>query len=376
MKRLLALLGLLAVLMTAPRVSAQEEPADLLQATAVPAMPEGFEEIHDGDVTWQFPAAARDLVVLVQTETAADRVRVTNDLGADGGAVLVRIGRDPDEMRALAPPEAPPPAYAVGVTYPAISLILLTLTAPSTWERPPVDRVLVHEWSHLSLHRALGNGRTPLWFDEGLAIHEARERSLDRVRTLWEATIRGTLIPLDDLDGRFPDRPHAVDLAYAESADFVGWLFTHGDGGASEIRRLVQRMNGGQGFEEAISQTYSAGIGQLEVDWRGELGRRYAALPLLLGSSFAWLVVLVLLVLAYRRKRRDDARTLARWEAEESREEAARLARARAELDVMWRDADAEADRATSDDPATAHVPVKDDGVPRVLHEGREHTLH
>ncbi len=376
--RFLALMALLlAWALGAHLARAQRaQPVDLLDATALPALPDGFEELRDGDVTWQFPAAARELVELVRDETAADRVRVSGELGAPAGPLYVRVGRDPDEMQALAPPEAPPPAYAVGVTYPGLDLILLTLTAPSTWERPPVDRVLVHEWSHLALHRALGPGHAPLWFDEGLAIHEARERSFDRVRTLWEATVRGSLIPLDDLDARFPDRPHAVDLAYAESADFVGWLFSRGDGGASEVTRLVERMRTGQDFEEAISQTYSAGIGQLEVDWRGELGRRYAALPLLLGSSFAWLVVLVLLVMAYRRKRRDDARTLARWEAEEARDDAARLARTRAELDQMWREADAEADRATSDDPAAANVALRDDGVPRVVHEGREHTLH
>lgn len=370
--RFLALLLSLAVLFAAPRASAQRQPADILDAVALPATPEGFEELHDGDITWQFPSAARDLVSVVRDQTAADRARITTELGAPPGPVLIRVGRDPDEMTALAPPEAPPPAYAVGVTYPGLSLVLLTLSAPSTWERPPVDQVLVHEWSHLTLHRALGDAHVPLWFDEGLAIHEARERSFDRVRTLWEATVRGRLIPLDDLDGRFPDRPHAVDLAYAESADFVGWLFTHGDTGTRAVRRLLERMHEGQAFESAVSVTFSNDLGGLEADWRGELGRRYAALPLLLGSSFAWLVVLVLLVLAYRRKRKDDARTLARWGAEEAREEAARLARTRAEMDVMWREADAEADRATSDDA----MPIPDDGVPRVVHEGREHTLH
>lgn len=379
MTRSLALLGLSLMFLAAPVASAQqarrEAPADLLDARALPTMPDGFEQIEDGETTWQFPSGARDLVVLVRDATATDRARVTQDIGAAAAPTLIRVGRDPDEMRALAPPEAPPPAYAVGVTYPGLSLILLTLSAPETWERPPVDRVLVHEWSHLSLHRALGDAHAPLWFDEGLAIHEARERSFDRVRTLWEATIRDRLIPLDDLDARFPSRPHAVDLAYAESADFVGWLFTRGDGGAREVTRLVERMHGGQDFEEAISQTYSAGIGQLEVDWRGELGRRYAALPLLLGSSFAWLVVLVLLVFAYRRKRRDDARTLARWEAEEAREEAARLARARAEVDALWREGDAEAERATRDE-TPGELPVREDTIPRVVHEGREHTLH
>lgn len=370
--------GSLVALATSGAANAQPAPADLLEVsseTVAPPLPDGFVEVVDGDVTWQFPAEARSLVDAVRDQTAGERARVVSELGAPDAPVLVRVGRDPDEMSALAPTGAPPPTYAVGVTYPHLGLVLLTLTAPSTWERPPVDRVLVHEWSHLALHRALGDAHVPLWFDEGLAIHEARERSFDRVRTLWEATVRDRLVPLDDLDRRFPDRPHAVDLAYAESADFVGWLFTRGDGGTSEITRLVRRMREGDDFEGAVSQTFSAGIGQLEADWRGELGRRYAALPLLLGSSFAWMVVLVLLVMAYRRKRRDDARTLARWEAEEAREEAARLARARAELDVMWREADVEADRATSDDPASP-VPPRDDGIPRVVHDGREHTLH
>jgi hypothetical protein len=356
---------------------AERAPADLLEAASVPDAPADFETITDGSVSWTFPSSARDVVETLRASTATDRARVQRDLDVADAPAVVRVARDPDEMRTLAPPDAPPPPYAAGVTYPHLSLVLLTLSAPSTWERPPVDRVLVHEWSHLVLHRALRrddgpDGVVPLWFDEGLAIHEARERSLDRVRTLWEGTVRGTLTPLDELSARFPERPHAVDLAYAESADFVGWLFTHGDGGPGEVRRLLVRMRGGQRFEEAISQTYSAGIGQLEVEWRGELGRRYAALPLLLGSSFAWLVVLVLLVLAYRRRRRDDARTLARWEAEEA---AARLARAKAELDGLWQQSDAEVERAIEGDAAIPPA-LRDDGVPRVVHDGREHTLH
>lgn len=371
------LLSLLAVLFGAPSASAQERqaPADLLEASAVPEMPEGFEAIEDGQVTWQFPAQARELVELLRDQTREDRERVTQDLEAPESPVLIRIGRDPDEMTALAPPEAPPPAYAVGVTYPALSLVLLTLSAPTTWERPPVDRVLVHEWSHLSLHRAVGAAHVPVWFDEGLAIHEARERSMDRVRTLWEATVRGSLLPLSELDARFPSRPHAVDLAYAESADFVGWLLTRTDGGPGAVRRVLHRMRDGDTFQAAMSETFNS-VTQLEIDWRAELARRYAALPLLIGSSFAWLVVLALLVLAYRRKRRDVARTLARWEAEEAREEAARLARARAEMERMWRDADEEADRATRDETEAPPPPRTDDSVPRVVHDGREHTLH
>ena len=236
----------------------------------------------------------------------------------------------------------------------------------------PGAGTLSHELVHPYMEANFPEG--PSWFNEGLAIHEARERSMDRVRTLWEATVRDSLLPLDSLSAHFPTRPHAVDLAYAESADFVGWLFERGDAGSTEVGRMLERIGDGQRFDEAISQTFSAGIGQLEDEWRTALGRRYAALPLLLGSSLAWIIVLVLLVFAYRRRRKDDARTLARWEADEAREDAARIARARAELDALRAESDAEVDAEVDGDPPPPRP--HEDGVPRVVHEGQRHTLH
>ncbi len=357
------------------QTEAAQRPSDVGVAIAIPPAPEGFEETRDGSIVWQFPGAARGVVDALRETTRADLVRISGDLGAADAEVTLRVARDPDEMRACAPPEAPPPAYAVGVAYPGLSLIILTLSAPTTWERPPIDRVLLHEWSHIALYRATAGRPVPLWFNEGLAIHEARERSMDRVRTLWEGTVRDTLIPLDSLSARFPSRPNSVDLAYAESADFVGWLFERGDAGSAEVGRMLERIAGGQGFEESISQTFSAGIGQLEDEWRAELGRRYAALPLLLGSSLAWIIVLVLLVFAYRRRRKDDARTLARWGADEAREEVARIAQARAELEALRAASDAEVDAETDDGERPPPRPLED-GVPRVVHDGQRHTLH
>ena len=70
---------------------------------------------------------------------------------------------------------APPPAYAVGVAYPALGLVLLTLSAPDTWERPDLDRVFIHELAHVATHRAAGGNGVPRWLDEGIAIHVAGE---------------------------------------------------------------------------------------------------------------------------------------------------------------------------------------------------------
>lgn len=308
-------------------VAPGEPPVDVLFGIAVPPAPAGFEQVRDESVVWQFPGGARGVVDALREATRAELARVTSELGAAEQEVIVRVARDPREMAACAPPEAPPPGYAVGVAYPRLSLIVLTLAAPTTWERPAVDRVLVHEWSHLSLHRALGGRRVPRWFDEGLAIHQARERSLARVRPLWEATVHGTLVPLDSLSAEFPARPHAVDLAYAQSTDFVDWLFERGRTESVAIDALLRRIADGEEFEDAILLTYGAGMAQLEDEWQADLRRRYTAVPLILGSSLGWGLVLALLVLAYRRRRIDQARTLARWEDDETREEAARVAR-------------------------------------------------
>jgi LmbE family N-acetylglucosaminyl deacetylase len=47
---------------------------------------------------------------------------------------LVRIARDPEQMKALAPEGAAVPEYASGVAWPALHLAILSMQAPRTWE--------------------------------------------------------------------------------------------------------------------------------------------------------------------------------------------------------------------------------------------------
>jgi hypothetical protein len=353
-KRLLqlwsAIVFSMAVLFAAP-VFAQEEPRSL-GAPDVGAFsgdltlldaPEGFVTVEREGVTWEYPERAGFIVEpLFETwDHALPQVR--EELGANGEMphVRIRVGRDPDEMNALAPVGAPPPAYAVGVAYPALSLILLTLTAPETWQPPEVHEVLVHEMSHVVLHHALGQGAfdVPLWLVEGVAIHQARERSMERIQALWHGALSGGLLTLDELDARFPSQPHAVNLAYAESADFVAWLLRRN--GPAKLRRLVERMRNGERFEVAVSQTWSQGIGQLEHGWRENLDGRFGSLPMFIVSGAGWALAGLLVIPAWGRRRKKSAAIYARWEAEDKqkaaleeayRRHAIRIARARAAM--------------------------------------------
>ena len=382
---------------------------------AIPGLPEGFEQIDDGDVRWESPVPARFEVERLRPIVTREWPRVRSELGdAIDGMLTIRVGRDPEEMARLAPPSAPPPEYAVGVAYPALGLVVLTLTSPATWEPPPLDRVVVHELSHIALHRATRAQPVPRWFAEGLAIHQADERDMERVRTLWEATVRGRLLRLDDLSHRFPPRPHQASLAYAESADFVAWLYDRGgEGGPRQVRDMITRISHGQRFETAISQTWSLGLGQLEEEWRTEVGERYGALPLLLSSGLVSILIVTLVVAAWARRKRRAREVLARWaEEEQAADERAQQIAARAaalrELvaaradrrdveDEDDADDDDEApverihsdaprpdggarptDGAIASDTALSMPPPRRDGetVPTIVWEGRNHTLH
>jgi hypothetical protein len=412
------LIASIAALPDSARADPPRAPADVsleqFEASALPEAPSGFVSRRIGEVRWDHPSSTGDLVDELAATLVAEWPRLERELGtAVDDRLTIRIARSPDEMSRLAPARAPPPAYAVGVAYPASGLILLTLSAPDTWERPDLEHVLVHELSHVALHRAAGGREIPRWLSEGVAIHQARERSFERVQTLWNATVRGTLIPLDDLSRSFPSRPHRVGIAYAESADFVEWLRRRGEGG-DQFAELVARIARGESFETAVSQTWSADIGQLEHEWRQGLSERYGFLPLLFGTGAIWAMISVLLVIAWLRRKRDARVRLRQWEREEAeiRQTAAR-ARAIAELQAealggatlatavtssapaaaapragaadesrpAGADPDAPEDDAVVDDgrPRIAAIAIPDDRdphVPTIQWEGRNHTLH
>src|SRR5690606_31576156 len=143
--------------------------------------------------------------------------------------------------------------------------------------------VLRHELAHVALHDATHGHHVPLWFNEGFAIHLARENSFARTRTLWTAAVSGNLIGLPDLDQRFPNDIVGVPLAYAQAADVVRYLLRQED--EERFSLLVQRVGRGQEFDRALHDSYGMDLYNLELNWRADVEDRYSLWPLLLSGS-------------------------------------------------------------------------------------------
>lgn len=337
----------------------------------LPAPPDDYVTEDRGKVTWTFPSAATSEARELQEAFADAWKRVEDDLGEDvDDTLVIRIGRDPEEMKALAPVGHPPPDYASGVAYPPFGVILLTLTAPETWERPDMEAVLTHELSHIALYRAVGGHPVPRWFSEGLAIYQAGEFSLDRAKTLWSAVVAGNVVSLDRISGRFPSHPHRVNVAYAESADMVAFM-RRDNFDTRSFRILIRHLREGMEFEEAVRESYDATLPSLEREWRETLQERFQTLPLIVTGGGLWVLVSLFVVVAWIRKKRRDRRRLDEWaEQEAAQDEALRRAEA-AVLDKL-READEVIAVVTPEEPPGGREPE----IPTIEYDGRSHTLH
>lgn len=277
--------------------------------------------------------------------------------------VLVRVARDPEQMAQLAPENAAPFPYAVGMAYPSLHVILLSLLAPDTWETPDLAETLRHELTHMALDEAVAGHHIPRWFDEGLAIHESGEFWGKRFRVLWDATVGHRLLSLAALNRGFPGDGSEVSVAYAESADVVRFLMR--DDNRARFGSLVERVRAGAPFERALEDAYDTDLRKLEYEWREDASHRFGLVPMLTGGGALWSLMAGLVVLAWAKRRKRAKAKLALWAREEAEMDAA-LEATRQRIAAAEAAPDGDVDVPPHMRPA----------VPFVEHEGRWYTLH
>ncbi len=344
----------------APQAAPEEETQVATQTAPVLSLPsplDGYETEQVGTVTWTFPESERGRVEELMDSAEEHWAALLDNFGVPiDDELIIRVARNPREMRAIAPYGHPPPDYATGVAYSQWGVILLTMSAPETWQPPDLEVVLVHELSHVALYRAVLGNPVPLWFNEGVAIQQSEVRLLPRMESLLRAAAQRSMLRLSELDDRFPNRPHEVNVAYAQSADVVGFL-RRTDNDERRFHRLIQSLREGETFDAALATAYGWTRIGLERQWRESLRTRYRILPALFAGSTIWVAAAILVVFAYRRRRRYHHTKL-------------RQMAYREELEAL---------RITTVPPPAPLAPTDiaaDTGIPIVEHDGESHTLH
>jgi hypothetical protein len=236
------------------------------------------------------------------------REEIAAELGVSSDEVLtVYLCKDVASFRQAAGSE--PRREQVGIAVPGRHEIV----ALAFRDGAPTDlsEVIVHEVSHIVLADAAGDD-LPRWFQEGFALYQSHQLTVPEAYHLALAGVTGRLIPLSEIDGRFPYGTRLSRLAYAQSLDSFTYLSARiGLDGVGALARDVGRHGS---FTLAFRNVYGTGSREFERSWRASLTRRYRWVLLTSG----WIpLLLVVTVVAGLLKLRGTRRTLDRWEQEE-----------------------------------------------------------
>jgi hypothetical protein len=281
----------------------------------------GQETLESGAVRVVFDRSHRAFALGVLGEISGAEDRVRTALGLELKAPrTIRLVADQDELdvrvREITGHDAPDWAGAIAIA--ANHLVLLRVDLPRR-DDVAVRSVVAHELAHLALAEAVAAlpepVRIPRWLEEGFAQIAAGRGRPDEVVDLRPAAFFGRLLDVTALDAAFAGGEGAAATAYAQAESFLRRLISqYGPGVPS---KLIRSLLSGTSLEVAVQ---SLGGFPFESEWDAwvrELRADKKWIAAFVGQSLLGALFLVVVALAFLRRKRKDAGFQEKWKAEE-----------------------------------------------------------
>ena len=274
------------------------------------------------ELVFQAPEGLAPQIERLEKLSPAELVPIMDLLGLDepGPPIRVQLAKEgsPEARRA--------PSWAVAYAIGGAGLVVLIPSRVPSYPDHTLETVLRHEIAHVLIDRAArrssgapirNRGGVPRWFNEGLAIYGSRDWGFEDRARLTVATFRREGLALSDLDRRFHGGSHSAAGAYALSAAFVRYLLDqHGPFVAA---RIFDQMTLGHAFDEAFRRAVGNTLAAEEAQFWRHLDIWNKWVPLLSSSTTLWMLITLLALWAFKRRRERDAELMAAWDEEERR---------------------------------------------------------
>lgn len=209
------------------------------------------------------------------------------------------------------------PEWAAGEAFPGENSMIIIIERLGTYPDLDAVSVFTHELSHILLHSALQESGIiiPRWFNEGVAMLEARKWGLRDRFELGSSLITGRYIPLESLRESFPDDRYGASQAYVQSFSFLSFLAERY--GERSIYDLISEMKKRKDFDDAFLSVFGEDMKGIEAQWIAKITMWYRWLPVITSSITLWIAITLLFLIGYVRKKSRNAEIMKRWEEEE-----------------------------------------------------------
>ena len=278
-----------------------------------PAAPRGWVTLHGLYARVHAPSSlAGQAQRLANPARSVPEIARRLDLPA-GRTMDVYLADSDATFRELQPGRVP--AWADATAWPQRTLIFLRDSHTRGGVARPIEQVLDHEITHVLLGEAFGARPVPSWLQEGLAQWVAGEYGPETTRQIASGLLGRGLLSLKDLGHGFPDDPLRARLAYAQSADLIGWLVA--EHGLESVHTLTHALSRGAPFTAAFREATGEYPEDLDARWRSRLDNSLIWLEPLTGDGVWWGIAVLGLMAATFTVRRRNHLTRERWRKEE-----------------------------------------------------------
>jgi hypothetical protein len=237
-------------------------------------------------------------------------------LGFDDSRMLeVRVASSEEAMQEMVGASKPIKEWVAGMAMSSRNLIVMSARGNEVFHA--VDTFL-HELAHIYLDGYLEGRRVPRWFHEGFAMLVATEQVGERLKNVMGAAATGSFMPMSELTDSFPRDPPTVHLAYAQSQVFVRFLQRRSDG--TGVRELLAQVRAGMPFDMAFMSVFGGSVEALWAEYESSLDPVSSILVFLVSATMIWLLITLLFLWVYSRKRAKAARKREMWALQEELE--------------------------------------------------------
>ena len=186
--------------------------------------------------------------------------------------------------------------WVAGHASPDLGVILVAVPTGSE-QKIEMEQKIPHEMAHVLTYQVVGKAydRLPVWLVEGMASQVELYPNTDYSRSLEQARLHQTLIPMSTLCLSFPRDASNAFLSYSQSASFVKYL--QNTYGSSGLSKLMNFYSDGMGCSEGMYAAFGLSLEQMDTNWRQKILKvNFTELAWVKLSPYMFLFAVIILV--------------------------------------------------------------------------------